>query len=309
MAHIFKFVAATAAVLAFASPAVAQDVSERASAFASQVALSASDTQYARWSDGLCPSVAGLAAADAQTIIDHIARRAHQVGLDVAGAGCSRNLIIIFAPEGRAVAQELVTTRPDLLGFASALDIPPSLRPRLDAFVAQDRPVRYWHLSTTMGADGSSVSDGETRQGRGTRDALAASRGGGSDAVLAGNGLSNVEAMRADGTRFRSATREDITFAVVVVDTRQVAGQPPSAVADYVTMASLVQLDPAADLSSYPSILNLFSGAPGAAQASMTAWDMGYLEGLYRGNNRAAASLRQQRADIARRIQRAVANQ
>ncbi len=307
MTRIVNFAAAAAALFAVATPALAQDdVRARASAFASQVALSASDEQYARWSDGLCPSVAGLPAADAQTVIDHIARRAHQAGLEVAGAGCARNLIIIFAPDGAAVSRELVSTRPDLLGYPSALEIPAAVRPRLDAFTAGERPVRYWHRSTTMGADGSSVNEGGARQGRSTRDSLAAQRGGGSDAVLGGSGVSNVEAVRADGTRFRSATREDITFAVVVVDTTRVQGVSPSAVADYVTMASLVELDPNADLSAYPSILNLFRDGASAPTA-LTAWDLGYLEGLYRANTRASASLRQQRGEISRRIERAVA--
>lgn len=306
MLRKFQVSAVAALCVTMAAPAFAQDTRAEASAFATRVALADSDAQYARWNTGLCPSVAGLPAAEAQVIIDHIARRAHRANVSVGGADCARNLVIIFAPDGAAVARELVSTRPDLLGFASALEIAPSLRPRLDAFVAADRPVRFWHLTNTMAADGSAMRDGEARTGRSTRDALAASRGGGTDAVMQGSGLSNVESVRADGTRFRSTTREDLNFALIVVDTTRIAGMPPAAVADYLAMASLVQLDPNADVAAYPTILNLFSGTA-SAPAAMTAWDEGFLEGLYRGTNRNTASLRQQRAEIARRIERASA--
>jgi len=300
--------AAVATCLAFASAASAQDVRERASAFATEVALTSSDDLYARWNDGLCPSVAGLPAAEAQTLIDHIALRARAVGLDVAGPGCTRNLVIIFAPDARVVARELVDTRRDLLGFENGETISTTGRENLEAFAASDRPVRWWHIAYTVGADGRRVDDTDTRAGRSTRDALGAATGGGSDAVLSGGGLSGVEAVRSDGTRFRGATRQDIGFALVLVNAPQVESLPPAAVADYVAMAALVQLDPALDVSAYPSILNLFRGAEGQRPEQMTAWDLGYLEGLYRAQ-RAAASSRQQRAEIARRIERSVSRE
>ncbi len=44
-------------------------------------------------------------------------------------------------------------------------------------------------------------------------------------------------------------------------------------------MAAFAQIDPDADMSAFPSILNVFHD-PGVA-AGLTDWDMAYLSGLY----------------------------
>ncbi len=73
-------------------------------------------------------------------------------------------------------------------------------------------------------------------------------------------------------------------------------------------MASLVQLDPDADMRQFSSILNLFA-EPRAGEptpVAMTVWDLAYLQGLYAAR-RTAPSARQQRIDIARRMAEQVA--
>ncbi len=62
------------------------------------------------------------------------------------------------------------------------------------------------------------------------------------------------------------------------------ASAPISAVADYVAMVALAQIDPQADTARFSTILNDFpaQGAPTRAlQASLTDWDEAYLHGLY----------------------------
>jgi hypothetical protein len=65
-------------------------------------------------------------------------------------------------------------------------------------------------------------------------------------------------------------------------------------------MVTLAQLDPRADTSTYPTILNLFSSpAPGAQRpTAMTDWDVAYLHGLYDAT-RDARNSNQQEAEIA----------
>jgi hypothetical protein len=314
----------TAAALALTASAAAQPQPEReneivvigsraeemAQSYAGEIAVaSQAENQYARWDESLCPSVAGLSAADAQTLIDHIARRADQVGVETGRTGCQRNLVVIFASDSDAVAREVVDTRRDLLGYYSAEDSATAGREALEAFASTPRPVRWWHVAYTVTADGRRLADTDTRVGGGTADALGASQGMGSDAVLRGNGFQGAEAVRSQGSRFRRSTRQDIGFVLIIVDTRRIEGLPPAAVADYLAMAALVQLDPDADMSAFPSVLNLFAdqAAGRSVTPAMTSWDLGYLEGLYAAT-REAANARQQRSEIARRIVREVAD-
>jgi hypothetical protein len=110
--------------------------------------------------------------------------------------------------------------------------------------------------------------------------------------------LEGQRASRSRGTRSDrdTSTRRDIGFALVIVDTRRIEGKAPAAVADYVAMASLVQVNAEADMSSYQTVLNLFGGA--ATLNGMTEWDHAFVRALY-GARRNASGLRQ-RADIVR---------
>jgi hypothetical protein len=283
---------------------------ELAQAFAGAVAVApAAEDQYARWNFRMCPSVAGMTAEAAQTLIDHIALRANAVGVGVEPPGCRPNLVIIYAPDSDRLAREIVDTRRDLLGFYSTDDVTTTGREQLAAFANTPRPVRWWHVSRTVTADGQVLSDTRTRVGRGTNDAMAAATGQGGAAMI-GNGFGGAEAVRAQATRFRRATRQDLSFALLIVDARRVAGLPPQAVADYLAMATLVQLNPDADMSAFPTILNLFAdqAAGRPARSGMTDWDEAYLQGLYRAT-REAANSRQQRSEIARRIVQEIASE
>ncbi|CAN0427258.1 unnamed protein product, partial [Phaeothamnion confervicola] len=99
----------------------------------------------------------------------------------------------------------------------------------------------------------------------------------------------------------KRSTRQDFAMAFVIVDGRRLQGLDLTAVADYIAMASLAQLDPEADTSGYPSILNLFKPHPeeSSTPASMTDWDMAYLRGLYEATRESASANRQQ-GEIAR---------
>ena len=63
---------------------------------------------------------------------------------------------------------------------------------------------------------------------------------------------------------------------------------------------ALAQLNPDADVSAFPTILNLYRAGAQPAPAAMTEWDRAFLHSLYRARRDAAA--RQQRSEIARRM-------
>jgi hypothetical protein len=130
-------------------------------------------------------------------------------------------------------------------------------RRALAAFVSSTAPVRWWHVNQTTTADGDKI--GET------------SDGGPSVVMLSGG-----------SSRIHRTSHQDLGAAYIIVDARQLHGVGFEALADYLAMVSLAQLDPNGDTSAYPTILNLFRGADAQARpGAMTDWDIAYLHGLY----------------------------
>jgi hypothetical protein len=65
-------------------------------------------------------------------------------------------------------------------------------------------------------------------------------------------------------------------------------------------MITLAQVDPNAETSAHPTILNLF--ASGTQPRELTEWDVSYLRGLYVADRDATGSAQQ--GDIARTMNR-----
>ena len=100
-------------------------------------------------------------------------------------------------------------------------------------------------------------------------------------------------------SRLRQAVRQDFNRVIIVVDARQAAGHRLDALADYLAMVSLAQLQPTIETASYPSVLNLFSNDQSIT--GMTNFDIAYLDGLYHAP-RNANSAREQEGRIVDRM-------
>lgn len=82
-----------------------------------------------------------------------------------------------------------------------------------------------------------------------------------------------------DGSNLRSNVRYDMAWTIIILDMSRTGGVPLGVLADYVSMVSLAQIDPAADLVGHQTVMNLF--AEGAAVQGLTSWDKDYLAALY----------------------------
>lgn len=272
--------------------------------YATSIAAVGNDNQAPRWGDELCASVTGLSQAEAQTIIDHVALRAREVGVTAGGAGCRPNLLIAFTPDSDRFAREIVEQRRDLLGYYPGSQAVTLGRDALDGFASRSRPIRWWHVAYTVTADGARVGEANLEFDAGAEAAVATSNGDaglpGAGDVAAGSvyGVEGQRATRSRGSRAGSSSNTglELGFALVIVDTRRIEGKPAGAVADYVAMASLAQLNADADMSAHPTVLNLFRD--GGGPDAMTNWDHAYLRALY-ATRRNASGLRQ-RTDIVR---------
>lgn len=247
--------------------------------------------QLARWDRRICPGVAGLRTRYAQFVIDRMAQRALAVGLDIGDPGCRANILIVVSPDPGAVARELFENNRRVMGYYDERGRSSQGRRALQAFVDSTAPVRWWHVNRTVTRDGEVIHENP----RATPD-----------------NPFTVTRVTGNASRLQRTRRQDFGVAFVVVDARVLSeiGYDFGALADYLAMVVLAQLDPEADTSAYPTILNLFapegSTAPENQPRTATAWDTAYLQGLYEAT-REARSAGDQESDIARSVVRQVA--
>ncbi|MFZ2031099.1 MAG: hypothetical protein WAU68_12370 [Vitreimonas sp.] len=258
-----------------------------------------------RWNDDICPGVSGVSPANAQRIIDQIARRANAAGLRTGEPGCSPNITIVVTPDGNQFAHQVYAQRRALLTGPNGVQSSSLGEAALQAFINTPRPIRWWHVTQTVMDDGQVLSDdgGRALQGNGGASARANSAAAsGQPGGAGGEGVSGLPVTRSSGTLLRRTTRQDFHYVLVIVDATLLAGASVPAIADYVAFVSLAQINPDLNTASYPTILNLFSNTQ-PRPTEMTAWDTGYLDGLYH-MTRNARTISAQRSEIAERLSR-----
>ncbi len=254
---------------------------EQTERFVEQISIAPTSTdQIARWDTSICASVAGLPQRQGQFLADQLARRANELGLSPGAPGCTPNVAIFVSNDANATARRMFEQDRSLFAYRSDSALASLGEAALMSFLDTPRAVRWWHVSETITADGFALR-GDASTG----------------------GIENAAAVRSSGSRLRSDVRQDFARAIIIVDASRVGDVQLSALADYIAMVTLAQINPSADASGYPSILNLFAADPaGGGATELTAWDRAYLEGLY-GATRSAVNSQQQMREIARAMQ------
>jgi len=261
-----------------------ESLREQVRSFVAEVSQEmATEDQIARWDRRICPAVIGLRNREqAQFLIDRVSQRAFSVGLDVEGSGCRANVVIFVTADSDALARSIAEEYRQLTGhYASQASVSQG-RDALTSFVETPRPVRWWHVSQTVTADGQHLADTVTTP---TYD----------------DGFRNVNVVRGyNSGRLRATTRQDFSRVLIIVDADEASRVQLSALGDYLAMVALAQMPADADLGETPSILRLFSREAG--QFELSDWDVAYLQGLY-GAQRAAVNAEAQQRDIVRRME------
>lgn len=296
--------AAVGAALCITASASAQEATDRTRAFVEQVALmpSSNDRPMARWQNDICVGAVGLQPSEAQALVDRISVRARSIGLDPGAPGCRANVMVIYAPDSDSLSRQIVDQRRDLLGYYADGSAVTAGREELDDFANSQRPVRWWYVSEAgAGAMQNRPGAALDRQASGRSQAQAAAAGEGSSASNAGSGtdIQGMDAVRSNGSRTRTNLRNEMSYTLVVVDARRVAGVSAQAWMDYVAMVALAQIDPNAQTTGYDTVLNLFA-SPSSPPAGLSAWDDAYLKAVYRARRDSGGN--RQITDVARRM-------
>lgn len=222
-----------------------------------------SEDQLGRWNREICVGAIGIRARYGQYLVDRISQRAVQIGLQAGSPGCRANVVVFVTPDANRLAAGMVEQFQSLMAVRYSDNTVTAGGEALDAFVNTPRPVRWWHVAYTTTADGQTLRD-----------------------APASNGASGMRGQVVRTTslgfgRLSRTTRQDFNRVIIIIDATQAAGVQFDALADYVAMVALAQVDPDADTSEADTILNLFNDRSAGRPSGMTEWDLAYLNGLY----------------------------
>ncbi len=227
-------------------------IDERVRGFIDEVAAAPAGRGPARWRDNICVGVANLKREAAQYLADRVSEVAIDIGLEPGEPGCQPNILIIGTDDGAGMARGLVSARRNVF-WPGGSGMSRS-RAALEAFQANDHPIRWWHISLPV--------DSQT-------GALAVRLPGENPPTVA----------RTTPGRLRTTIRNDLGRVIIIVDMSKADGLDLRQIADYAAMVAFAQVDPDADTQDYDSILSLFRRPQ--TTPNLTEWDMGYLKALY----------------------------
>jgi hypothetical protein len=243
---------AAAAILSAAAPAAPPPAAEitvqarehdMVRSFVQQMANPTPDGQLARWQDGLCSGVIGIAADQAEVLNGHIGSVAAIAGIALQPAGCQPDLLILFTDQPATIAQGIAQRFPITLRREGEF--------ALKRFVRTTRPVR-WISKTSVAS------------------------GGGGDLTTGYAG--DPDTAFASASRIQTTVRTTLAFMLVVVDARQVGHHSVGELGDYLGMIALVR--PALDARPpRQSVMAMFDDD---AIRGLTEIDRRYLASLYR---------------------------
>lgn len=239
--------------------AARQTQEEKIEAFVETTTVKSPTGQLGRWDREICPTVINVVPKAADMIYGRIAEVAADVGLTIGPPGCKPNIFIVGTGDSKELLERLVEINKKLfLDDQWAIRVS---RSKLQEFINAEYPVKAWFVTRRVTWEGNPYEAGANIQGRG---------------------------------RIRSTVRADFSHVVVVLDVSRIRTVRFPALVDYITMVSLAQINPDAELPpNVPSVLRLFEyqGQDLSQASGLTTWDRALLKGLYsatRGAKRAS---------------------
>jgi len=209
----------------------------------------------ARWRVPLCFRVSGLAREQGEFVIGRLSGTATAAGTPPAAQGCHPNLYVIVTAQPDRVVKALYARDARTFSGASPADIERFLDP------SKPKAIRAWYNIEEVGPGGTALNSGGT-------------------CYTPPGGKRNVNC-RYSASRLALDTVLELSSAIVFVDVDRVKGFELDAIADYIAMVVLSDLDLDADLGDAPTILRLFTALPSARPMALSPWDRAFLHAIY----------------------------
>lgn len=225
--------------------------SSRAAKVASFVAVHTQlslSRQLSRWQSPVCPAAIGLPAGFASFISARVRAVAQEIGIPIAAAGCSANIMIVATPDPQKLLDDVADHRHQLLGVY--------FLPDEEQVKAVRWPIQAWHMTATRSRDGIPTLDDAYRP----------------------------TAPGQPGSRLSPGRSSMLANVLIVIDLKTLGGREIGPLADYIAMLALSQAAVTDDCSPIPTILDLFArNCPDTSKATaLTAADRSFLTALYR---------------------------
>jgi hypothetical protein len=209
-----------------------------------------------RWRSPLCLSVEGLPQNENAFVVQRVSQIASAAGAPLQTQGCAKgsyNFHVVFTLNADRAAKDWYGDHRDLFeeNAAGPAQINRFVEPSTPA------PVRVWHNATLFGADGKPLVP-----------------------VDAGEPIEPLPQPYITGSRLPHGVI-GLNYAVIIVDGTRTNGAGLAAIADYVAMAGLAELNLGAELGDDQTILTLFTAPAVQRPPGLTAWDRAFLSALY----------------------------
>lgn len=218
----------------------------------------------ARWRTPICPYVIGVQPKAVAYIKQRLKEVAAEVGAPFSSReNCQPNMQVIFNQKPDALMQDVKVKLPWVLGYYDNSE-------ERDHLAVFDHPIKAWYRTATRDVRGQLEID-------------------------------KMEIVRKpkriNGSKLNDGLQSELYGVLIVANPDLLAGRPPEAVADYIAMLALAQVQVRDTCQNLFSITNLLAKNCANAPGELTINDLGYLRGIYSAQPGLVAHL--QRNEIA----------
>jgi hypothetical protein len=223
-----------------------------------------------RWDSPICPAVAGFAGRQGEYLFNRLSEVATAAGAKMAPAGCAPNLLIVATDDVDQLLVGLRKSAPDVFGDAHPTTI--------GKFADTPRAVRVWYNVSVLDQEGAPLQASAGLQGP----------------------LTLIDPTAA--SHLRATTIRGFSLNYVIIDGARIKGVNIGALADYVAMVSLAQIDPDAKLGDASTVLGLFAPPPADRPQGLSDWDRAFLYALYHSDPASKLQRREIATDTALKV-------
>ena len=225
--------------------------------------------KMARWENGVCPNTLGLGPKFASFITARVREIATQVGAPVDRTGsCRTNIQIVFTTAPQALLDNVRKNHKNYLGYSGTSE-------QADKLAIVSHPIQSWYETATRDLAGHVELDSiETVPLQAVTNMY-------NNLKTGGTGKGDPGVREVTGGRLKDGLHTIFSHIIIVADPSKLTDYEMGALADYIAMLSLTQLNSSDVCQQLPSVINSLAPNCPVHPGAISESDLGYLRGLY----------------------------